>query len=88
MLLSISESDSRFPARSDAPKTNAFVKVRAKHRKQTQFELPPIESGAGQASDLGGIAALRTKSLAPARKPARFVFRENEPLTLATGGEQ
>ena len=72
-----------------APSTlHSFVKVRAKNRKQTQFELPPTESSAGRASEAGGIAALRAKSFAPARKPARFVFRENELLTLATGGEQ
>ena len=72
-----------------APSTlHSFVKVRAKHRKQTQFELPPIESSTRQAPELGGIATLRAKSLALTRKPARFVFHENEPLTLATGGEQ
>ena len=72
-----------------APSTlHSFVKVRAKHRKQTQFELPLIESSSIQGPELGGIAALRAKSLVPTRKPARFVFRENEPLTLATGGEQ
>jgi hypothetical protein len=72
-----------------APSTlHSFVKVRAKHRKQTQFELPPMELSTGAASELVGIAALRAKSLAPTRKAARFVFRENEPLTLAAGGEQ
>jgi hypothetical protein len=72
-----------------APSTlHSFVKVRAKHRKQTQFELPQIEPSTRQTPESGGIAALRAKSLAPTRKPARFVFRENEPLTLATGGEQ
>jgi hypothetical protein len=72
-----------------APSTlHSFVKVRAKHRKQTQFELPPTEPSTGAAPELVGIAALRAKSLAPTRKPAPFVFRENEPLTLATGGEQ
>jgi hypothetical protein len=72
-----------------APSTlHSFVKVRAKHRKHTQFELPPVEPSSTQGSELNGIVALRAKSLAPARKPARFVFRENEPLTLATGGEQ
>ena len=72
-----------------APSTlHSFVKVRAKHRKQTQFELPPIEPSSLQRPELSGIATLRAKSLAPTRKPARFVFRENEPLTLATGGEQ
>ena len=72
-----------------APSTlHSFVKVRAKHRKQTQFELPPIEASSIQGPELSGIVALRAKSLTPTRKPARFVFRENEPLTLATGGEQ
>jgi len=72
-----------------APSTlHSFVKVRAKHRKQTQFELPPIEPSTRQAPESGGIAALRAKSLAATRRPTRFVFRENEPLTLATGGEQ
>ena len=72
-----------------APSTlHSFVKVRAKHRKQTQFELPPIEATTRQGPESAGIAALRARSPAPARRPARFVFRENEPLTLATGGEQ
>ena len=73
-----------------APSTlHSFVKVRARHRKQTQFELPPIEPSTRQAPDLGGIAALRAKALVPTRKPSRFVFRENEPLTLTdNGGEQ
>ena len=72
-----------------APSTlHSFVKVRPKHRKQTQFELPAMEPSTGAAPESVGIAALRAKSLAPARKPARFVFRENEPLTLTTGGEQ
>jgi hypothetical protein len=72
-----------------APSTlHSFVKVRAKHRKQTQYELPPTEPSTGLAPELVGIAALRAKSLTATRKPARFVFRENEPLTLATGGEQ
>lgn len=72
-----------------APSTlHSFVRVRAKHRKQTQFELPLIEPSSKQRPELSGIAALRAKSPAPIRKPARFVFRENEPLTLATGGEQ
>ena len=72
-----------------APSTlHSFAKVRARHRKRTQFELPPMEPSPGRAPELGGIASIRAKSLAPTRKPARFVFRENEPLTLATGGEQ
>jgi hypothetical protein len=65
-----------------------FVKVRAKHRKQTQFELPPLEPSATQSPALGGIAALRAKPTSAKVKAVRFVFRENEPLTLANGGGQ
>ena len=65
-----------------APSTlHFFVKVRAKHNKHTQFELPPSEPEAG----FDPVAALRTSK----PKPTRFVFRENEPLTLTgDGGEQ
>jgi hypothetical protein len=69
-----------------APSTlHSFVKVRAKHNKHTQFELPPSEPEAG----FDPVAALRTKPLTSKPKPTRFVFRENEPLTLTSdGGEQ
>ena len=67
---------------------HSFVKVRAKHRKRTQFELPPV----GQAAVspvLDPVAALKAKPTLREAKRARFVFRENEPLTLTTnGGEQ
>jgi hypothetical protein len=71
-----------------APSTlHSFVKVRAKHRKRTQFELPPTEPTASPA--LTRVAALRSKPDAPKSKPGRFVFRENEALTLTSnGGEQ
>jgi len=73
-----------------APSTlHSFVKVRAKHRKRTQFELPPLELASAPSPALDRIAALREKTVTPKSKPARFVFRENEPLTLTgTGGEQ
>jgi len=73
-----------------APSTlHSFVKVRAKHRKRTQFELPPLESVDAQSAGFAPIAALKAKSILQKPKSARFVFRENEPLTLtATGGEQ
>jgi hypothetical protein len=73
-----------------APSTlHSFVKVRAKHRKRSQFELPPLELASAPSPALDRIATLRKKAVAPKSKPARFVFRENEPLTLTgTGGEQ
>ena len=73
-----------------APSTlHSFVKVRAKHRKRTQFELPPLETSETQSQTLTSIAALNAKPVLQKSRPARFVFRENEPLTLTgTGGEQ
>ncbi|MGB6134719.1 MAG: hypothetical protein WBG54_23280 [Acidobacteriaceae bacterium] len=73
-----------------APSTlHSFVKVRAKHRKRTQFELPPLEPVDGQSAGFASIAALKTKPILHKLRSARFVFRENEPLTLtSTGGEQ
>ena len=69
---------------------HSFVKVRAKHRKRTQFELPPMGLAAAAVSPvLDPVAALKAKSAVREAKRARFVFRENEPLTLTTnGGEQ
>jgi len=74
-----------------APSTlHSFVKVRAKHRKRSQFELPPMELIETEASRvLDRVAALKTRPTVRNGKPARFVFRENEPLTLTNnGGEQ
>jgi hypothetical protein len=73
-----------------APSTlHSFVKVRAKHRKRTQFELPPLELSSATSPALDRVAALRAKPVVPKSKSARFVFRENEPLTLTNnGGEQ
>ena len=72
-----------------APSTlHSFVKVRAKHRKRTQFELPPAETGIAQSAPIDAVAALKTKPVAQKAKALRFVFRENELLTLTTGGEQ
>jgi len=69
---------------------HSFVKVRAKHRKRTQFELPPVgQAGAAVSPALDPVAALKAKPAVREAKRARFVFRENEPLTLTTnGGEQ
>jgi hypothetical protein len=74
-----------------APSTlHSFVKVRAKHRKRSQFELPPIELVSTEVSPvLERVAALKASPPVRNGKPARFVFRENEPLTLTSdGGEQ
>src|ERR1035441_4339439 len=68
---------------------HSFVKVRAKHRKRTQFELPPTSLPVTESSALDSVAALKAKPTVREAKRARFVFRENEPLTLTTnGGEQ
>jgi hypothetical protein len=70
-----------------APSTlHSFVKVRAKHRKRTQFELPPLESTTTELSIPDPLAALKAKPTAREAKRARFVFRENEPLTLTIHG--
>ena len=70
-----------------APSTlHSFVKVRAKHRKRTQFELPPLESTTTESPVLDRLAALKAKPTVREAKRARFDFRENEPLTLTTHG--
>jgi len=72
-----------------APSTShSFVKVSAKHHKRAQFELPPLESAAKDSPAVDRIAALKAKPEILKAKPARFVFRENEPLTLTNGGER
>jgi hypothetical protein len=75
---------------SVAPSTlHSFVKVRAKHRKRTQFELPPIQLATADSPVLDRVSAFKAKPVVRTAKPARFVFRENEPLTLTSnGGEQ
>jgi hypothetical protein len=70
-----------------APSTlHSFVKVRAKHRKREQFELPPLELSLPSSPALDRIAALREKGVVPKSKSTRFVFRESEPLTLTGNG--
>ena len=73
-----------------APSTlHSFVKVRAKHRKRTQFELPPIQLATADSPVLDRVTAFKAKPVVRTAKPTRFVFRENEPLTLTSnGGEQ
>ena len=73
-----------------APSTlHSFVKVRAKHRKRTQFELPPVQLGTAEPPMLHRVKTFKAKPVVRTAKPTRFVFRENEPLTLTSnGGEQ
>ena len=67
----------------------SFVKVRAKHRRRTQFELPPVGLAASAVPPvLDPVAALKAKPAVQEAKRARFVFRENEPLTLTTNGSE
>jgi hypothetical protein len=70
---------------------HSFVKVRAKHRKQMQYELPPLESESRPISlnsdDVSSrIAALRSKSIEQKTKPKHFHFEESEPLKLVSQG--
>jgi hypothetical protein len=70
---------------------HSFVKVRAKHRKQVQYELPPLESESKSTSlstdDIASrIAALRAKPIQQKSKPKYFHFEESEPLRLVGQG--
>jgi hypothetical protein len=71
-----------------APSTlHSFIKVRARHRKQVQFELPPADAVRDiVATPTSRVAALKAKPTVQEAKRSRFVFRENEPLTLSTQG--
>jgi hypothetical protein len=71
---------------------HSFVKVRAKHRKQVQYELPPPECESksislGPDAVASKIAALRAKPIEQKSKPKHFHFEENEPLKLISQGE-
>ncbi len=67
---------------------HSFIKVRAKHRKQVQYELPPLEPESSVNTDLSAndvasrIAALKAKSIEHKAKPKHFHFEESEPLKL------
>ena len=65
---------------------HSFVKVRAKHRKRLQFELPPTGLASTESPVLERVAVLKAKPAVRGEKRTRFVFRENEPLTLTTNG--
>jgi len=70
---------------------HSFVKVRAKHRKQVQYELPPLEPESPSIRVSPGdiasrIAALRAKPIEQNAKPKHFHFEESEPLKLINQG--
>lgn len=71
-----------------APSTlHSFIKVRARHRKQVQFELPPADVARDIVpTPTNRLAAFKAKPTVQEAKRSRFVFRENEPLTLSTQG--
>ena len=72
---------------SVAPSTlHSFIKVRARGRKLVQFELPPVEGVSAPSPASNRIAALKTKPTGQRAPDRRFVFRENEPLTLSKRG--
>ena len=69
-----------------APSTlHSFVKVRARQRKQVQFELPAVELPRDEPVSTR-LAAFKAQPKVQESKRSRFVFRENEPLTLSTDG--
>jgi hypothetical protein len=70
---------------------HSFVKVRAKHRKQVQYELPPLEPDSPlirvRSDDVTSrIAALKAKPSEQKAKPKHFHFEESEPLKLIGQG--
>ena len=71
-----------------APSTlHSFIKVRARHRKQVQFELPPADLVRDiVVTPTSRVAVFKAKPTVQEAKRSRFVFRENEPLTLSTQG--
>jgi hypothetical protein len=70
---------------------HSFIKVRAKHRKQVQYELPSLGSESNPIlvnPDDGAsrIAALKAKPIEHTAKPKHFHFEESEPLKLVGQG--
>ena len=71
---------------------HSFIKVRAKHRKQVQYELPPLEPQSPMTSRMNAedvasrIAALKAKPVDHKTKPKHFHFEEREPLKLVGQG--
>ncbi len=75
-----------------APSTiHSFVKVRANHRRQIQFELPSDDAVNIPTRGISAeerIAALKAQPTAKTARRKPFSFHENEPLKLVAGGEQ
>ena len=70
---------------------HSFVKVRARHRKQFQYELPPLGSESNSVAvnpdDVAArIAALKARPTERKAKPKHFHFEESEPLKLVGQG--
>jgi hypothetical protein len=70
---------------------HSFIKVRAKHRKQVQYELPPLGSESTSIrinpDDVASrIAALKAKPVEQKEQPKHFHFEESEPLKLVGQG--
>jgi hypothetical protein len=70
---------------------HSFVKVRAKHRKQVQYELPQLGSESisipvNQDDVAARIAALKARPTEQKSKPKHFHFEESEPLKLVGQG--
>ena len=72
---------------------HSFIKVRAKHRKQLQYELPalgpqsPVTARTNPEDLASRIAALKAKPVEQKAKPKHFHFEESEPLKLISQGE-
>ena len=71
---------------------HSFIKVRAKHRKQVHYELPPLEPESSLNTRLSPddvasrIAALKAKPVEQKGKPKHFHLEESEPLKLVSQG--
>ena len=71
---------------------HSFIKVRAKHRKQIQYELPSLEPQSPVTARINPedvasrIAALKAKPVEKRPKPKHFHFEESEPLKIVSQG--
>jgi hypothetical protein len=71
---------------------HSFIKVRAKHRKQVQYELPPLEPQSPATDRVNPedvasrIAALKARPVEHKTKTKHFHFEESEPLKLVGQG--
>jgi hypothetical protein len=81
----------RFGLEVAASTIHSFVKVRANHRRQVQFELPSedvVGSSVRSMSAEERIAALKAQPATKSGRRKPFTFQENEPLKLVAGGKQ